>query len=495
MLGLTRQRIVHKIIAIAMCFSVVGALAACGQQATPSASPTQSATDHNEVALFVPDDGFTIAQDIPLNTWHNVVQTTTDALVQRGMDSHQITTHSDHDLVKQSHRIQDYVVDQIDTNDSNHDPASTTLVIAPAVTSAPTAKYYSDLITQQIDMKSSATQDNDEQASTTIARLVNALQLARNHGMHVVVLATPIPNFTPDAFVSMTTARQIGKMQAQQLVSKLRLDTASKTNPKQIEVLLPFISSDKETTTDDYLAQEAFAGIWEVLGSYVRDGVAVSPSHTLSASTQASDWKQVTIDASDADHVREALRQRLSSKQDTLTRIDGIIAMNDHVAATVTSTLTDLGYVGSSADVNPSITIGDIVGNIAGRKDLSRSRVPDPQQAPTTSSRESSTDANNRWPIVTGYGAYKSNIPNIVDGKQWMTGLVNRDDTAHNLAQLCVALNESHDMKLLPFLDHASTLYGEQVPTMSLSLVAVSAGNLKPTLIDPGYITLAEAGL
>ncbi len=38
-------------------------------------------------------------------------------------------------------------------------------------------------------------------------------------------------------------------------------------------------------------------------------------------------------------------------------------------------------------------------------------------------------------------------------------------------------------------------LYGQNVPTMSLPLLSVSAGNMKIELIDPGYITLAEAGL
>jgi hypothetical protein len=35
----------------------------------------------------------------------------------------------------------------------------------------------------------------------------------------------------------------------------------------------------------------------------------------------------------------------------------------------------------------------------------------------------------------------------------------------------------------------------KKVPTISGPLLAVSASNLKVTLIDPGYISLADAGL
>lgn len=36
---------------------------------------------------------------------------------------------------------------------------------------------------------------------------------------------------------------------------------------------------------------------------------------------------------------------------------------------------------------------------------------------------------------------------------------------------------------------------GKNMPTLRPDLVAVSASNLKSTLIDPGYITLADAGM
>ncbi len=51
--------------------------------------------------------------------------------------------------------------------------------------------------------------------------------------------------------------------------------------------------------------------------------------------------------------------------------------MNNYIASEVIKELDDLGYTGSAADINPQITISGIVGNITGKKDLSRDAVPD----------------------------------------------------------------------------------------------------------------------
>ena len=40
-----------------------------------------------------------------------------------------------------------------------------------------------------------------------------------------------------------------------------------------------------------------------------------------------------------------------------------------------------------------------------------------------------------------------------------------------------------------------TTVNGKTLPVITEDLVAVSASNLKVELIDPGYVTLADAGL
>ena len=49
-----------------------------------------------------------------------------------------------------------------------------------------------------------------------------------------------LKDFTPDAFVELSTAERIGQIQASKLADKLQLDTISKDNPKAVEILLPY---------------------------------------------------------------------------------------------------------------------------------------------------------------------------------------------------------------------------------------------------------------
>ena len=328
--------------------------------------------------------------------------------------------------------------------------------------------------------------------------------------MRVVLMASTITGFTPDAYVQMSDAERIGAIQAQNIVDKLKLDTTSVENPKYVEVMLPrnTVSEDTSDTdeseqeTDDFAAA-AFRGVWNVLAPYFQDGRALSPSGLLTAETTADDWRSVAFDASDEDAIASELTQRLRMDDADArhTRVDGIIAMNDYVASSVIGQLSSLGYVGTSADINPSISISGIVGNIAGRKDLVKQPVPDPIKAPEESDDNADGDIdddiermNSRWPIVTGYGAYLDIIPRIVDGQQWMTALEDRVAISDDVAQICARLDADKPLDDLEGIS-PTDINGSKVPTLTEPLVAVSASNLKEALIDPGYITLADAGL
>ena len=381
------------------------------------------------------------------------------------------------------------------------------------------------------DATDSADAADDTQAEAA-DRLVSSLKLAKESGMHVVLLGNSIEGYKPDAFVKFTDAQTIGKLQAEKIVSKLQLAKASKDNPKQIEVLLPYApvkdgtssdtadsaSDDASGTASDTdesaFAQEAFRGIWQVLGAYYEKGVAESPSGTLDANTTEDDWRAVAYDASKEGSSAKVLATRLKSGTDSPTRVDAVIALNDYVASEVVSELKDLGYTGSAADINPQITISGIVGNIAGKKDLARQAVPDPIKSPEndTADQDAADDGaakdehdassdktdkarDSQWPLVTGYGAYISNIPSVVNGKQWMTGIANRKAIASDIADACVRLNTGKALSGMSSVRNGEVGGVAKVPIISEPPLAVSASNLKAALIDPGYITLADAGL
>ena len=511
-------------------------------------SGTESSSNQTvgSVAVFTPSDGVTISGNTPLNKWTKFVPALTDALREEGFAKKNITTSSADSLDKQSRDIQDYVVDHVSAaNSSSTDGTAAnsaddvTLIVAPVPSADDTTRQYGDYVSTTIPAATSGTANNSTSSDDAtsgerqaLERLTSALTLAQENGMHVIMLASTIADFQPNAYVRMSTAEMIGTVQALKLVNKLALDTVSKDNPKNIEVLVPYTpqssansgvgavlglpSADDDESAEPsqegaQFAQEVFAGAWSVLQPYFKSGKAVSSSGLLTADTTADDWRNVAFACTKQEDAGIALRKRLAmtSRDDTHTRIDGIIAMNDYTAAGVVTELTDLGYTGSAADINPSITISGIVENITGKKDLQRNKVPDPIKAPETdteTSKDSSTDnsdadstveqTNARWPIVTGYGAYVDVMPQIVAGQQWMTATEDRNSLAKDTAQACRLLNAGTALTSSTLSAVSSSkVNGKDTPTISEDLLAVSAYNLKAALIDPGYITLAEAGL
>ncbi len=537
-----------RLTALAACIGMSLGLAACASGTPAEGTATDQQTQTGEqtagtggVAIFTPSDGVTISQHTPLNKWTKFVPSLVSALREQHVAKSDIDTFTADSLDKQSRDIQDYVVDHVSSSNAQSDSSSKasadtkdsskiTLVVAPVASPDDTVRQYGDYVSQTIKGTDGETVASEKEQTEREAadRLVSSLTLAQESGMHVVLLSSTPDGFQPDAYVRMSTAEQIGKIQAEKLVGKLALASASTDNPKAIEVMLPYDAAAADgtgsgasgdaadgTASEDSaaFAKEAFKGIWSVLQPYFKAGKAVCPSASLTASTTEDDWQDVAFASGKTDSVRNELKGRLGMKSgsDQHTRIDGIIALNDYTALDVVKTLDELTYTGSAADINPSITISGIVGNITGKKDLQRKAVPDPIKSPEAADdgagqSDGSTDAdgdgagkdaeeiNARWPIVTGYGAYVDAMPQIVAGQQWMTALEDRDTLAADTATVCVLLNQGKPLTSQAYVK-ATKINGKGVPTVIEDLLAVSASNLKTTLIDPGYITLAEAGL
>ena len=517
------------LLALLACLVIVASTGACGPalgkgEQSPSApqslaTPTAAAEVPGTVAIFTPSDGITLSQHTPINKWAALIPELKAALSKEHLSSKRIDAYTSGNLEDQSKELQDYVVNRLSERKAGKSSEPTTLVVAPMTSPDSITRQYGDYISKSLDV------DAKDKASS---RLVSSLRLAAGAGMHVVLMANQVPGIQPDLFVQLSDARAIGQMQAEKLASKLELDKASKDNPCRIEILLPnrpadASSADKgagasraeqgQQEDQNSFPAQAFAGIWQVLGPYFKDGRADSPSGRLQADSTERDWQAVAFDpGKDASATGKELATRLSMNDDAKshTEVDGILAMNDFIVSGVVSELRDLGYRGSSADVNPEISISGIVGSMAGRQDLHRQRVPKPAQSPasqnssgsqadssqnTGKTQEStSSDDHTAWPIISGYGAYVDNIPQIVDGQQWMTGLEDRLGLAADIAKACVSLNSQGKV---PAMDTIQTVNqdGKQVRRLSRPLVAVSASNLKATLIDTGYIKPADAGL
>ena len=567
--GTIRRRAVRAVAALAAMAMPLATAACSDAPSPSDPTSGGATASLGAVALFTPSDGITLSQNTPLNKWaaltKDIQSSLKDRAEQAGIDydASAVKVTASSDLAAQSQAVQDYVVGRLNDSSASPSPStgsssptqspaqasgvsSTTIVVAPVTDPDAVTRQYGDYVRQDLtwDDGAGAGQSNTDgsasgaatsgdassaggsatdspspsetadsaTASTTSdetreagERLVAALRLARDSGMHVVLLSGQVQGFTPDLFVQFGTAELIGRVQAEQLVRKLELDTASRDNPKCIEVMIPFIATRKDgSAVDTTFAAEAFRGIWDVLGPYFVDGRAVSPSHYLSSASTADDWRAVVFDPSKTDGGKGEITQRLRTDDGSHRRIDGVLAMNDAVAARVVAALTDMGYTGSSADINPEITISGIVGNLAGKVDVQRGKVPDPRVAPTETPDDDSgsihlpfvpdSSGDAAWPIVTGYGAYVNTIQQIVNGKQWMTALGDRKGTADTLAGAVMAMNSGDDVTRLDGVSE-SDYAGATVPTIMRDQLAVSASNLKGTLIDTGYVTSADAGL
>ncbi len=485
-MGLRSFTILRNVIVTTACIGLLACTAACGNETAtkPAASVSPSL---GSVAIFTPSDGITLSQYTPLNKWAKLVPEITQQLEHLGFPSGSISTHKDNNLDKQSQDIQDYVVNVASGDDSSSASiGETTLIVAPCASTDKTVAQYGDYVT-----KPDTSSDTGNDAASE--RLSSALELAKKSGLHVIVLSNDISGVTPDVVVRMSTANMIGRLQAKQLVSKLQLGAASASNPKILEIMLPVSPSSEESNVSMQFAQEAFKGMWSVLGKYFASGAAISASGSLNANTTQSSWSSVSFTVNNDADIRQELERRLDCDKSSPTHIDGIIAMNDYVASVVIDELASLGYQGSAADINPSITIMGIVGNLAGHKDLVKSAVPAPNHAPYDGDSSHHDDAAS-WPIVTGYGAYTAMLPDIVDGKLWMTAMEDRKAIAEDIAQATKRLASGNSLTSMKSVSK-TTVNGKTLPVITEDLVAVSASNLKVELIDPGYVTLADAGL
>lgn len=366
-------------------------------------------------------------------------------------------------------------------------------------------------------------------------RLATSLQLAKKAGVHVIMIARTVPGFQPDVLFHLSDAKSIGETQAATLVQKLALDRATQDNPRYIEVLLPChnqknINAHASTQTnkntesngnhtestnednplglDDEFAKEAFSGIWKVLRPYFASGTLLSSSGTLHTNSTENDWMNVAFDADDPEAVKKELTNRITTNDHQFTpslrHVDGIIAMDDQIALQTAKTLSDLGYEGSAADINPSFTLPDVIGNFIGKRNLTKRPVPAPKNSPNHKENQEQADTEaakkddsqlKQWPAITGYGAYKNIMPNIVNGKQWMTTIENQAKISQDIVATCDSLNTTGKLSRSIATTPTNLGNGVSVPTIYEQLLAVSATNLKARLIDPGYISLADAGL
>ena len=369
---------------------------------------------------------------------------------------------------------------------------------------------------------SSSTGSADANAVYSLAHMLGAAQEA---GVTVINLGSPIEGFTANVQGELSSPWLIGRLQALGIVNKLHLASTVENQPQAVEVLIPY--------NDESFAQQAFEGVWEILGPFFRSGRAYSPSGKLGANSTADSWKSVAYAATSDDDTQKELESRLDASGRAVSHmeIDAVLCLNDSAASGAIAALKSMGYTGTSATINPDVSISGLVDNLRGGKDITKQQVPAPSHTPSETSTDSSaaTDSaqlteeqntlrdtrdSTSWPLITGYGTYKSQLGSIVSGEQWFTGLEDRQGYAQDLARIASGVEQGtslhdltsqvnslseNDSSASSASSDSSSANASSAPAQTFvlqrTLLAITADNIKSSLIDRGYVSAADAGL
>ncbi|TCD54811.1 hypothetical protein EJ419_01555 [Alloscardovia theropitheci] len=491
--------------ALALC-----TCASCSPRTASSNSQASSLT--GTVDIVTPTGNSAMSSNLPLNNWESIRSSLVKSLKTHGFVDSQISESHYSDLSAQINQIKRIT----NTYKAEKDKHPHTLIFAPhqpIKTSYATAiaQRFGDTVTQNTlnndELEFDNLSDSQQDEYTSLHKqLASALKDAQDNGITVVLMSHKVPDFSENYFISFATAQSIARIQTDNLVRKLQLDKATIKNPQAIEIIIPL-------NVGAQFAQQLFSASWKILKPYYTTGVAFSPSGLLDANSTEDDWRNVSVPDDSADSISSALKVRLTSSDESsnnaIVNVDGILAFNDYIAQGAVSALTELGFTGSSAQVNPDVTLDSIIKKLSDNVDVHKQRVPQPNNSSTDDTN--TTDSNSQdsqstpykkrnpqpnhtiltWPIVTGFGTYIDAIADIVNGKIWISSAEERNSVVSSIAALSRAICEK---KTSPSQLEKS-VPNIQNNTVTAPLFAVNSDNLKKTLLDTGYITPAEAGL
>lgn len=346
--------------------------------------------------------------------------------------------------------------------------------------------------------------EDDEELDAARSRSAELVRTLSARGVRVVG-CSDLVSAHMDAYVDMATPESIGVLQAREALSKIRANTLSASNPAQVLLLVP--GNPQNEASKDFLS-----GVFSVLETPLQQGViqlvGLPEVRSLSSfldSSAARDFyfgsdlysadisRRLTsllddlIEEQGGTTASNGLMKALPFVRSSTIALDAVIAGTDYISTQLVSVLTSKGYQGSAADINPDVSLSGIVNSLSGKKVLNKHKVPYP--ANTLPSAE----FNSMWPVISGYGAI--DVPSIVSGKEWVTGISNEESVASLFALL--ARNAALHKKLATKVSELEgmTLSSRASRTLiSVDLVPISSSQVK-NLIKEGYISAADAGL
>lgn len=504
---------VAGVLAVSLCLT-----ASCGSQATNVPTTNPRSTSSLRVLALFPTDAPVVSGMNSANHWSVLGQD-----LKKAVASHIPRAHV---TVEQSAHISDQIKALRD-NQADHDlqlRRGDVLFVTPAVDVEDSAKGFGNMVGDRITSRSasenssvSSSQSEDSDGSddpetdssdmadqTTLASQLTHLEKS---GVHVVLCARRIRGYRLSMFIETMSPYEVGRLQAQQVASKIKLSEATPRNPRRMIILAP-------GSVDDAVSHEFIHGVWSVVGPSLSDGkaVLVGADHITTESDffLSDQTSSFFLNGSNAAGVQRAVNEIIDQQMKAehqsssplnvipglphqTTPIDAVIAGTDFAAQQTVAVATNRGYTGSAATINPDVSLQSVVNNLAGNHDLAKKKVPDPRHLANHSEQHDHSSAAT-WPVISGFGGYSASVSLVTSGKQWITAVVDEKALSLSLAQMC---HNAAVRKTITSQLHTHSEGSPKAPVQVLRarIVTVTSENIKRDLLDPGYASAADAGL
>jgi putative multiple sugar transport system substrate-binding protein len=227
---------------------------------------------------------------------------------------------------------------------------------------------------------------------------------------------------------------KVGQLQGEYIVSKLGL--AEGKGPFNLE---PFAGSP-----DDNNAKLFFAGAWDVLTKYVKNGQLVVPSGKAPSSD--ADWATIGIQAWASDKAQSEMDNRLSSFYTGSEKVNVVLSPNDSLAIGIEASLKSAGYTPGA-----------------------------------------------NYPIITGQDADTANVKAILAGEQSMTVWKDTRTLGEQTFKMikAIATNKKVVVNDTKTYDNGKKV----VPSYLLTPVVVTKDDVQKVLIGSGFTKASDVGL
>ena len=427
---------------VALIGACVLVLAGCGQARPKPALSAHSIKPDKPVSIYIPSWQNSFS---PVNTWQNVAKSVEEGLEKNGVDQQQIS-------------VQEVGLEQ-EIRDVEKSGKGGIDVVFPAGEPEISRQQFGNLLSPL--------------PSPALSKALSSSKAS---------FVTTLPGFSSS--ISLPSMYEIGKMEASSLLAKIKNYRLTPITPFPLLILLPSVSSPQSRQD----CHELFEGMWSQLSSYFERKLIYDPAWN------GQNWQDLMVNVTTKEALQKNLKKVIDQARETensylsplketippnlLPNIGAVIACNDFVATQIGGVLKNMGYQGTVADADTALSQSNQ------QKEVKKQAPPSPplSMGPEAQKEVAKALIKERkaqsWPILIGFGALSPALQNVVNAREWSTGLVNRSSLASAIAAACMKEEK-----------------GASPSPQSVEAITVDENNFKKVLIETGFVSPTQAGL